>query len=440
MAYHQSKDDVLVRVTDAGKVFCRDFRKSLLYGLRDSMHDLFSFRPLRSRSRCKSPQSPNSFPPCEPGLEARRLRPGEFWANQDINFELRRGECLGLIGQNGAGKTTLLKMLNGLIKPDTGRIEMRGKVAALIALGAGFNPLLTGRENVFVNASVLGLTRKEAEAKFEDIVAFAEVEEFIDAPVQSYSSGMQVRLGFAVATTLTPDVLIVDEVLAVGDLDFRMKCLARISSLLRSGSSIILVSHSMTDIQRICSRAIVMEHGQVCFDGGIALAISRYESLGLARDHSRASSSSNASVTLKSLTIHGPAAERNARSICIRTGDPVTLRGELQVLSSIEDARLRVFLESPKAGILCSISSAQEHPLKTLTRGTYAFEVTFPRFPFLVGAYGLGISVHGLDTTVHLSTSNAAVIEVIGPDVLAYGRSNAGMVTIPTEWKVQPQT
>ena len=144
------------------------------------------------------------------------LRDGEFFAVKDVSFELRRGDCLGLLGHNGAGKTTLLKMLNGLIKPDAGSIMMRGRVGALIALGAGFNPILTGRENIYINGSVLGLTKKEIDAKIDEIIDFAEIREFIDMPVQSYSSGMAGRLGFAVATALDPDVLIVDEVLAVG--------------------------------------------------------------------------------------------------------------------------------------------------------------------------------------------------------------------------------
>ena len=160
------------------------------------------------------------------------LRTKEFWAVNNVSFELKRGECLGLIGRNGAGKTTLLKMLNGLIKPDAGRIEMRGRVGALIALGAGFNPILTGRENIYVNGSVLGLTKKEIGAKLDEIVDFAEIGDFIDTPVQNYSSGMAVRLGFAVASSIRPDVLLIDEVLAVGDISFVLRCLNRVSELL----------------------------------------------------------------------------------------------------------------------------------------------------------------------------------------------------------------
>ena len=189
------------------------------------------------------------------------LRAGEFFAVKDVSFELRRGECLGLIGHNGAGKTTLLKMLNGLIKPDSGSITMRGRVGALIALGAGFNPILTGRENIYINGSVLGLTKKEIDAKIDEIIDFAEIREFIDTPVQNYSSGMQVRLGFAVATTLDPDVLILDEVLAVGDVAFRAKCFQRIGRIMDK-CCVIFVSHDPIQVSRICDLCLYLNRGE----------------------------------------------------------------------------------------------------------------------------------------------------------------------------------
>jgi lipopolysaccharide transport system ATP-binding protein len=197
--------DIIVRVEGVSKKFCRDLKRSLWYGLKDTAADLLG------------------------GRSSNGLRPDEFWALDGVSLELARGECLGLIGRNGAGKTTLLKMLNGLIKPDKGRIELAGRVGALISLGAGFNPILTGRENIYVNGSVLGLTKKEIDSKLAEIVAFAEIDDFIDTPVQSYSTGMQVRLGFAVATAMQPDVLLLDEVLAVGDVAFRAECYERLA-------------------------------------------------------------------------------------------------------------------------------------------------------------------------------------------------------------------
>ena len=240
---HPSSDldpEVLIKVDNVSIKFCRDFKKSLWYGLKDTATDII--HPTRR------PQD-------------SQLRPGEFWANQNISFEVKRGECLGLIGHNGAGKTTLLKMLNGLMKPDTGSIEIHGRVNALIALGAGFNPILSGRENIYVNGSILGLHKKEIDAKIDEIIDFAEIEDAIDAPVRTYSSGMQVRLGFAVAAILVqPDVLILDEVLAVGDMSFTIKCLNVVRQLVEH-SAVVFVSHNVQMVSQFCSDIMLLESG-----------------------------------------------------------------------------------------------------------------------------------------------------------------------------------
>jgi ABC-type polysaccharide/polyol phosphate transport system ATPase subunit len=245
-------NEVLIKVEGVRKKFCRSLKKSLWYGVKDMGAEMLGG-----------------------SHQHDQLRPDEFWAVKDVSFEVRRGECLGLIGRNGAGKTTLLKMLNGLIKPDQGRIEMRGRVGALIALGAGFNPILTGRENIYVNGSVLGLTKKEIDEKIDDIINFAEIREFIDAPVQSYSSGMQVRLGFAVATAMEPDILLLDEVLAVGDVAFRTKCFVRISSLMGK-AAVIFVSHTEEQLIRICSSGLLLKQGQVTYAGALKDCLNVY--------------------------------------------------------------------------------------------------------------------------------------------------------------------
>lgn len=209
------------------------------------------------------------------------LRPGEFWSVDSVSFEVKRGECLGLIGPNGAGKSTLLKMLNGIISPDKGRIEIKGRVGALIEVTAGFHPMLTGRENIYINGSILGLSKKEIDKKFDAIVEFSELEEFIDTPVKYYSSGMKVRLGFAIAAQMEPDVLLIDEVLAVGDAGFRAKCFNAINELTRS-AAVIVVSHSMPAISRICSNILVLQRGRVAVKGnnvhsGIEYYYSQFE-------------------------------------------------------------------------------------------------------------------------------------------------------------------
>jgi len=266
-----TEGEVLVRVEGVSKKFCRSLKQSLWYGVRDIAAEL---NPFARSIAGKGEGEAGNRPPARD----EDLRPGEFWAVRDVSFELRRGECLGLIGHNGAGKTTLLKMLNGLILPDTGKIEMRGRVGALIALGAGFNPILSGRENVYVNAAVLGLSKREIDEKLDEIVDFSELRDFIDMPVQSYSSGMQVRLGFAVATALQPDVLILDEVLAVGDMAFKAKCLNALGEMRIGGTSFILVSHDMLSIARYCQRALYLAGGRVACRGATADAICAYES------------------------------------------------------------------------------------------------------------------------------------------------------------------
>jgi lipopolysaccharide transport system ATP-binding protein len=248
--------DTLIKVEEVSKKFCRSLKRSLWYGMRDLGSEILGRR-----------HGGNG-----------ELRKDEFWAVDDVSFELKRSECLGLIGRNGAGKTTVLKLLNGLVKPDKGRIEVRGRVGALIALGAGFNPILTGRENIYVNASVLGLSKREIDSRLDEIIDFAEIGESIDSPVQTYSSGMQVRLGFSVATTLEPDIILLDEVLAVGDAAFRNRCYQRLGER-RKTSAAILVSHSMDQVGQFCDRVLVLSEGRNVFDGDTAEGIAAYERL-----------------------------------------------------------------------------------------------------------------------------------------------------------------
>ena len=219
------------------KKFCRHLKKSLWYGVKDGVSEICF------------------------GQSSSQLRKDEFWALDDVSFELKRGECLGLLGRNGAGKTTLLKVLSGLIKPDKGTITLKGRVGGLIALGAGFNGILSGRENIRINGAILGYARSEIEEKMEEIIEFAELDDFIDTPVQAYSSGMNIRLGFAIAAILTkPDILLLDEVLAVGDIGFITKCLRTVRKLMEN-SAVIFVSHNMQFISQFCSHSMLLEKG-----------------------------------------------------------------------------------------------------------------------------------------------------------------------------------
>lgn len=231
--------DVILAVDGVSKKYCRSLRRSMWYGLVDSVRDVAG---VRSRSDL--------------------LRPQEFWAVDQVSFQVRRGECLGLVGPNGAGKSTLLMMLHGIIRPDLGAIRLRGRAAPLIGVGAGFHPQLTGRENIYVNAAILGLSKAETDEVFDDVVEFADIGDYLDSPVKFYSSGMYVRLGMAVALHTRPNLLLVDEVFAVGDIRFQSKCLSRIATLRRNGTSIVLVSHNMDTITGYSDRVLVLNRGR----------------------------------------------------------------------------------------------------------------------------------------------------------------------------------
>jgi lipopolysaccharide transport system ATP-binding protein len=203
----------------------------------------------------------------------------EFWALRDVSFEVRRGEVLGIIGRNGAGKSTLLKILSRITEPSAGRVTIDGRVASLLEVGTGFHPELTGRENIYLNGAILGMSRAEIRRKFDAIVAFAEIEKFLDTPVKHYSSGMYVRLAFAVAAHLEPEILVVDEVLAVGDAEFQKKCLGKMSEVAGGGRTVLFVSHNMAAVQRLCSKAMALDGGTILAAGNVARTVQNYLTL-----------------------------------------------------------------------------------------------------------------------------------------------------------------
>lgn len=246
-------EEVVLKVEGLYKRFTMSLKRSMFYGTVDLMKGIVN-------------------KPIEP-----ELRKGEFWALENINFELRRGETLALIGQNGCGKSTLLRLINGIFPPDKGKITINGRIGALIAVGAGFHPHMSGRENVYLNATILGMSRAEIDSKFDAIVDFAEIGDFINAPVATYSSGMTVRLGFAIAIHSDPDILLVDEVLAVGDISFVGKCYNKLNELKNKGVAIILVTHNMQNIFDFCKRGLLMNHGKQIIDCNVTEAVKEYE-------------------------------------------------------------------------------------------------------------------------------------------------------------------
>ncbi|MGA9995458.1 MAG: ABC transporter ATP-binding protein [Pyrinomonadaceae bacterium] len=249
----------IVKVENLSKQYRLGAREAMYETLRETIVDAVRapFKRLREMNQKASSQN-------------------TIWALKDVNFTIEQGEVVGIIGRNGAGKSTLLKILSRITEPTTGRVELYGRIASLLEVGTGFHPELTGRENVFLNGAILGMARAEIERKFDEIVAFAEVEKFLDTPVKRYSSGMYVRLAFAVAAHLEPEILIIDEVLAVGDVRFQQKCMDKMQDVGRQGRAVLFVSHNMSTITRLCERAILLDEGSVIADGGAQEVVSAY--------------------------------------------------------------------------------------------------------------------------------------------------------------------
>lgn len=364
-------DNILIRVESVSKKFCRSLKRSLWYGLQDIGLELFGKNKM-------------------PGL-----RTDEFWAVNDVNFELRRGECLGLIGHNGAGKSTLLKMLNGLIKPDKGRITMRGRVGALIELGTGFNPVLTGRENIYNNGTVLGFSKRDIDRKFDAIVDFAEIGDFLDTPVQNYSSGMKVRLGFAVASQMEPDILLIDEVLAVGDVSFVLKCFNRMDVLL-SNTSIILVSHNIPQVARMCTGLLLMDHGRTLYNGSdVAEGINRYYAM---LDKPVGNYFGSEAAVLEEVWLaSNDRSTRQREELYVNYGEELVVTLKVKINQRIEKASINLtFYDSTQRNFGEALNFQDAIPQLDGESGYYTFEARFPRIEFAQGMYSVTVGMSDL--------------------------------------------
>lgn len=365
-------EEVLIKVDKVSKKFSKDLKKSLYYGLVDVFGGVGGSN------------------------KKRELRKDEFWAVNDVSFEVKRGECLGLIGHNGAGKSTLLKMLNGLILPDQGSITMYGKVGALIELGAGFNPILTGRENIYNNAAVIGFSKKEIDEKFDSIVEFSEIEEFIDTPVQNYSSGMKVRLGFAIAAQMQPDILIIDEVLAVGDLGFKIKCMNTIQQLLKN-TAVIFVSHAMTQITTVCTRLILMNKGNIEFSGNdIGAGIEKYF-LKFESNEQQIISAKN--TLLNKIELRTVNSLTPLKELVINSGETIIVDFELKVDQSIKNLKFRLGIFNIEYRLIAEVDSEQTNfTVKNVNEGIVRISARIDNLFLRYGKYTIHIHVTDIDT------------------------------------------
>ena len=364
-----------------------------------------------------------------------------LWALKDVSFEVAPGDVIGIIGRNGAGKSTLLKVLSRIAEPTTGRVELYGRVASLLEVGTGFHPELTGRENIFLNGSILGMTRKEIETKFDEIVAFAEVEKFMDTPVKRYSSGMYVRLAFAVAAHLEPEILIVDEVLAVGDAAFQKKCLGRMRDVASTGRTVIFVSHNMAAVSSLCTKAMVLWEGKVEYplgsvEGAISQYLSQVHKITKTKLAERTDRQGNGKVRIKDFV----ACDKQGNELeYLATGQEVDFRIYYSSNeSNLQNVSVAIGLSSNSLGFVSMLSNQVAGDTFDSIAGDGYFTCKIKKLPLAPGNYTANLTVRAND--VILDWIQQAVTLVVEPgDFYGTGRmpppSHAG-VLLEQEWSL----
>lgn len=381
-------------------------------------------------------------PPAVTALLRRVLSRGggwkDFWAVRDVSFEVERGEALGIIGHNGAGKSTVLKLLSGITAPSQGEITVNGRLAALIEVAAGFHPELTGRENVFLNGAILGMTRREILSKMESIVEFAGVAAFIDTPVKRYSSGMNLRLGFAISAHLDPDILLLDEVLAVGDNAFQAKCIERITLLKKSGTTIIFVSHNLGAVAGLCDRVLLLRQGEIAANGEPGSVIAEYE-----RTLGEATAVSSPRLQ------QAPAASPAARAVGVRlfdgkgqktstfaTGSVMRVEVEYLAEQRVEDAVIEVYFYSMYNNLHSHFSTETGGDRIDLAPGPGVVEFLCPEIGLTVAAFNVEVSIkrRGSAFEDNIDLKRAAVVSI------AKGKPVHGTFHLPHTWQLKRAT
>jgi ABC-type polysaccharide/polyol phosphate transport system ATPase subunit len=367
-------------------------------------------------------------------LRALRARRQEFHALRDVSFGVERGEALGIIGHNGAGKSTILKLLSNITAPSSGEITINGRLSALIEVGTGFHPELTGRENVYLSGSILGMRRAEIAAKLDRIVDFAGVRQFIDTPVKRYSSGMYVRLGFSIAAHLDPDILLLDEVLAVGDAAFQQRCLQRIDELKRGGKTIVFVSHDLGAVERLCDRVILLQRGEVYTVGRPREVVAEYQRMAASLAHAQPPGAQVADDRPKraentALDFYD---ESGARTQVFQTGGGLTARMQYTARARVKDAVFGIFFYSESNELKCQFSTACGGEPIDLEPGEGVVEFTCPELGLLPGAYHIDTAIEQYPEVVDWKYRCATLR--VDP-----GKIVRGEFYMPHGWRLEPE-
>ncbi len=401
-------------VENVSKKYCKSIKRSMAYGIGDIAKNLIGL-----------------------GTHPDRLRPEEFWAVRGVSFELERGQTLGLIGANGSGKTTLLKMLNGIFWPDTGRITMRGRVGALIAVGSGFHPMLTGAENIFLNGAILGMGRREMRKKFDSIVDFSGVEKFLNTPVKYYSSGMYVRLGFAVAIHCEPDILLVDEVLAVGDIEFQARCIQKMEELKVRGVTKIFVSHDLNAVQRLCDRTLYLHEGNMRHYGDTLDVLAAYKRDALL--NTRAGMNDGVRFGTKEITLNAiEFLDSGGRpKNLFKRGEPFRLRVNYHAKTKISDPEFSIAFNTER-GVEVTKATTRDHAVTVGDiEGDGEFSYSIESLPFNVGRYYVSVGCWNPMGRVAFD-HHEKLYELLVEDGTIGGkiRERFGLVHVPARWTI----
>jgi lipopolysaccharide transport system ATP-binding protein len=364
-------------------------------------------------------------------LHSPSAQSADFWALKDVSFDVQPGEVIGVIGRNGAGKSTLLKILSRITEPTSGEARIRGRVASLLEVGTGFHPELTGRENVFLNGAILGMTKAEIRSKFDEIVAFAEIEKFIDTPVKRYSSGMYVRLAFAVAAHLEPEILIVDEVLAVGDIQFQRKCLGKMKDVSAGGRTVLFVSHNMAAVKTLCSSAIYMSNGRILATGGTEEVVGRYLSDQHRAWADRPVVSSCGMLTVRSVHLD----EVHGGETSLHEPENIQFVVEYSLAKQLSGLRIGYLLRSSEGGIVNGRANTDRDSHVAVGPGDFVAKCLIPAKGLLSGDYYLCI---GFDAAPY-SSSLLFLEDVIAINITQKQQvRETGIVSLGAEWKVSP--
>jgi len=369
-------------------------------------------------------------------LKSAAAKGEEFWALKDISFEVNKGEVIGVIGKNGAGKSTLLKVLSQITKPTEGRIEINGRVASLLEVGTGFHPELTGRENIYLNGTILGMSRKEVKAKFDEIVDFSGVDKFIDTPVKHYSSGMYVRLAFAVAAHLEPEILIIDEVLAVGDAEFQKKCLGKMKDVAETGRTVIFVSHNMAAVEKLCSKCFLLNHGNLEFSGTSSETISKYlNSSKLNQYFWERSQSSDNKAYFTSIKVYQDG------QLDITTSGKLKVEFKYQIQEKLSSLNLHLALLDNYGQVIFSSAPEDSGIKKSLEIGNYASIVEFPEDLLFPIGYSLKLILwdHVAGSFIHHDVNEKIRFKPIETQSLINKTSGgrSGILAVKCNWKIE---